>query len=146
MLEGLSGELGIENHVVFRGFVPQEEVAGLYEAADIFLQPNREIAGDTEGFGIVFLEASACGVPVIGGTAGGTADAIAEGVSGFRVDAEKPEEIASALRVLAWDGGLRARLGAQGAARVAEGFTLDRAAQRFGELLEQVLAGRGNFQ
>ncbi len=139
-LERLSRDLGLSARIVFRGFVPEKEVAALYEAADIFLQPNRNIRGDTEGFGVVFLEASACGLPVIGGTAGGTADAIAEGVSGLRVDAESVESIAAAVRLLSCDRELRRKLGTQGAARVASQFTVDQAAARFGDLLAGVLA------
>ena len=142
-LEGLSRALGIADRVFFRGFVRNEEIAGLYEAADIFLQPNREMEGDTEGFGVVFLEASACGLPVIGGTAGGTADAIEEGVSGYRVDGESVDEIASAVWRLAADGALRRRLGAQGAERVARRFSVEEAALRFRDLLLGVLARRG---
>lgn len=141
-LERLSRELGIAERVAFRGFVPDDEVAELYEAADVFLQPNREIDGDTEGFGIVFLEASACGLPVIGGIAGGTADAIEEGVSGFRVDGESVEAIAQALRRLTGDAELRERLGAQGAARVAADFTVEQAAAQFNGMLMDVLDRR----
>ena len=141
-LERLSCELGIAERVAFRGFVPDDEVAELYEAADVFLQPNREIDGDTEGFGIVFLEASACGLPVIGGIAGGTADAIEEGVSGFRVDGESVEAIAQALRRLTGDAELRERLGAQGAARVAADFTVEQAAAQFNGMLMDVLDRR----
>ncbi len=139
LLEDLSRELGIASHVTFLGFVPDGEVPALYEAADVFLQPNREIRGDTEGFGVVFLEASACGLPVIGGIAGGTADAIEEGVTGYRVDAESAEAIARVLRPLCADTALRLRLGSQGTARVRADFTVDHAAKRFGDLLEGVL-------
>ena len=139
-LKGLSHELGVAAHVEFRGFIADEEVPTLYEAADIFLQPNREVRGDTEGFGVVFLEASACGLPVVGGTAGGTADAIEEGVSGYRIDGDSVEAIAAALRLLCADAGLRTRLGRQGAERVATHFTVETAAARFETALESVLA------
>lgn len=142
-LEMLSRALHIEDHVSFRGFAPEQEVADLYEAADVFLQPNREINGDTEGFGIVFLEAGACGLPVIGGVAGGTADAIEEGVSGYRVDGESVEEIARALWRLIGDEGLRLKLGRQGAERVTAHFSVERASARFAGLLDGVLAGKG---
>jgi phosphatidylinositol alpha-1,6-mannosyltransferase len=139
-LKALSDALGLSNCVCFRGFVPESDVPALYEAADIFIQPNRDIGGDTEGFGVVFLEASACGVPVIGGIAGGTADAIAEGVSGFRVDGESVEEIARVLGQLIEDPELRRRLGDEGARRVANLFTVERAALDFESLLSEVLA------
>jgi len=138
-LRSLSEELGLAEHVEFLGFVKDEEIAGLYEASDIFLQPNREIDGDTEGFGIVFLEASACGVPVIGGIAGGTADAIAEGVSGYRVDGDSVTEIAGAIERLAHDGELRTRLGVQGAEMVASRFSVEEASLQFAALLRGVM-------
>ena len=141
-LRTLSEELGLSERVLFYGFVPDADVAALYEAADIFIQPNRDIEGDTEGFGIVFLEASACGLPVIGGCAGGTADAIAEGVSGFRVDGECVDEIAAALGKLIEDPELRGRLGDQGAKRVASLFTVERATSEFEGLLMRVLEGK----
>ena len=139
-LEELSHQLGVERHVEFRGFVTDDDVPTLYEAADIFLQPNREIHGDTEGFGVVFLEASACGLPVVGGIAGGTGDAIQEGVSGYRVDGDSVEAIASVLHSLCEDAALRTRLGAQGAERVAAEFTVEAAVKRFDEMLTGVLA------
>ncbi len=138
-LEALSHELGISDRVYFIGFVADEQLAGIYGAADVFLQPNREIAGDTEGFGVVFLEANACGIPVIGGSAGGTGDAIEEGESGFRVDGESVPEIAGALEQLCNDAALRKQMGAKGAARVRRDFTAEAAATRFGELLTTVL-------
>ena len=69
-------ELGLEDHVHFLGFVPDAELPGVYRNCDIFISANRELeGGDFEGFGIVFLEASASGKPVIGGASGGTAGA-----------------------------------------------------------------------
>jgi phosphatidylinositol alpha-1,6-mannosyltransferase len=135
----LSEQLALTDCVTFMGFIPDSNLAEIYEAADIFLQPNREIDGDTEGFGIVFLEAAACGLPVIGGTAGGTADAIAEGINGYRVDGESLQEIGEAIERLAGDAQLRQRMGLQGAAMVAEDFTAEQAAKRFEKLLDSVL-------
>jgi phosphatidylinositol alpha-1,6-mannosyltransferase len=123
-LETLASELEIDTHVHFYGFVPDVRVPVLYEAADLFIQPNREIDGDTEGFGIVFLEANACGLPVIGGIAGGTADAIEDGVSGLRVDGDSVQAIADAVYSLVWNRSLRIRLGTQGAERVRRNFTV----------------------
>jgi phosphatidylinositol alpha-1,6-mannosyltransferase len=136
-LEGLASELGITSHTHFYGFVPDGQVPILYEAADLFLQPNREINGDTEGFGIVFLEANACGLPVIGGIAGGTADAIEDGVSGLRVDGDSVQAIADAVHSLVWNSSLRKQLGIQGAARVHRSFTVERAVAQFSRILAE---------
>ena len=113
-LRALVTELGAEDYTRFEGFVPEDRVPSYFGAADIFLQPNRDLSGDTEGFGIVFIEASACGTPVIGGVAGGTADAIREGVSGFRVDAENVSSISHAVHLLTGDDELRRRMGLSG--------------------------------
>ena len=141
-LEQLAHQLGLDERVHFLGFVPDEDVAARYQAADIFIQTNREIDGDTEGFGIVFLEANACGVPVIGGAAGGTADAIEEGETGLRVDAEDVSAVAAAIRTLVSDPVLRRSMGQRGAARVRDQFTLPGARERFRSLLDSVLSQR----
>ena len=61
-------DLGVENHVKFTGFVPEDELPDYYRMADLFILPTREL----EGFGLVTLEAMACGVPVLGTPVGGT--------------------------------------------------------------------------
>jgi phosphatidylinositol alpha-1,6-mannosyltransferase len=142
----LAKELGIEDRVDFRGFVEDDAVAGLYQAADLFLQPNREIDGDTEGFGVVFLEANACGLPVIGGTAGGTAAAIEDGITGLRCDGDSVESIAAAVHKLCTDSELRSRMGRAGAKRAVEEFTVEQAAKRFEAMLKGLLEDRGKLQ
>ena len=77
-------EKGVADRVIFAGHVPDEELPAYYNAADVFIMPNREEGTNVEGFGIVFLEANACGIPVIGGRSGGTVDAIADGLFGCR--------------------------------------------------------------
>ena len=66
-LTTLVQELGVQDSVVFAGSVPDQELAAYYAACDVFIMPNREIDGDIEGFGMVYLEAGAAGKPVIGG-------------------------------------------------------------------------------
>lgn len=139
-LQALADELGISTHINFLGFVDSEELPKLYGAADVFLQPNRDIKGDTEGFGIVFLEANACGTPVIGGVSGGTADAIEDGVSGFRVDANHVEAIADKLQLLLNNDRMRVDLGEKGRSRVLAGFTVQKAVTRFEHLISDVIA------
>ena len=76
-LKSLSKELGLEKVVRFVGEVPFESLSEYYNTADIFIMANRTLPnGDVEGFGIVFLEANACGKPVIAGDSGGTADPV----------------------------------------------------------------------
>jgi phosphatidylinositol alpha-1,6-mannosyltransferase len=134
-LRALADRLGLSERVRFLGFVPDEDLAALYGAADVFLQPNRTVDGDTEGFGIVFLEANACGTPVIGGIAGGTADAIEEGVSGFRVDGDSVAEIRAALERILGDDALRRRMARAGLERACRDFTVGACARRFEDIL-----------
>jgi phosphatidylinositol alpha-1,6-mannosyltransferase len=122
-LQKLAVELGIMDSVRFAGHVPQESLPDCYNLCDVFAMLNREEAnGDLEGFGMVFLEASAMGKPVIGGRSGGTADAILEGKTGFRVDASQLDELTATLRMLLTDTNLRRQLGNAGRDRVQREF------------------------
>jgi phosphatidylinositol alpha-1,6-mannosyltransferase len=122
-LQNLALELGIMDSVRFAGLVPGELLPDCYNLCDVFAMPNREEAnGDIEGFGMVFLEANATGKPVIGGRSGGTADAIVEGKTGFRVDASQLDELTATLRMLLTDTNLRRQLGNAGRERVQREF------------------------
>jgi phosphatidylinositol alpha-1,6-mannosyltransferase len=140
-LEALTDSLGLRPHVTFAGRIADEELPAYYRTCDLFLMPNREMPdGDTEGFGLVFLEANACGKPVIGGRAGGAVEAVLEGENGLLVDGWKPEEIAAAIVRLATDKALAGRLAASAidVARAASGQVQ---ARRFYEVCREV-AGR----
>lgn len=69
-LSNLAHELCVSDRVHMLGHVPSDDLPRWYNACDIFAMPNREIHGDTEGFGMVFIEAASCGKPAIAGTAG----------------------------------------------------------------------------
>jgi phosphatidylinositol alpha-1,6-mannosyltransferase len=86
--------------------------------------PSREQleANDVEGFGIIFLEASACAKPIVGGRAGGIPDAVVDGVTGLLVDPHDPRDIANAIGRLLADHDLATRLGNEGRARVVRAF------------------------
>lgn len=108
-------ELGLSSHVSLEGRVPHERLKQLYSECDLFLMPNRELAnGDTEGFGLVFLEANAFHKPVIGGRAGGAVDAIIHEQTGLLVDSESISAIADAIIKLVKDKKLRVKLGDNG--------------------------------
>lgn len=110
-LEQLAMACGVRDAVVFAGAVPDSELIDHYALADAFIMANREMPdGDTEGFGLVFLEANACGIPVIAGKAGGSVDAVTDLVNGLVVDGDRAEEIAAAILRLFQDGALRERL------------------------------------
>ncbi len=91
-------------------------------ACDIFAMPSRQIGNDVEGFGIVLMEASLAGRPVVAGDSGGVRDAVENNTSGFLVDPEKTEAIANAIVRLAEDTALRRRLGEQGRKRALDSF------------------------
>ncbi|RKY57866.1 MAG: hypothetical protein DRP94_07835 [Candidatus Latescibacterota bacterium] len=125
-LKALARKVGVEDKVIFVGFVPDEELPGYYNVCDLFVLPNREteesdyLRGDYEGFGIVFLEAGACAKPVVGGRSGGVEEAVVDGVTGLLVDPRSPEEVAGAVIELLEDRDLRERLGREGRRRAEQ--------------------------
>jgi phosphatidylinositol alpha-1,6-mannosyltransferase len=109
-------ELNLDDHVLFTGPVDAVDLPQYYAMCDVFVMANYEIeeTRDTEGFGIVFLEASACGKPAIGGRAGGAVEAIRDGVTGLLVDSLDTLGLAHSITRLLTDDALARRLGAQG--------------------------------
>jgi phosphatidyl-myo-inositol dimannoside synthase len=138
-LQRLAGELGVSDRVHLLGHVSYDDLPRWYAACDVFAMPNRDIDGDTEGFGLVFLEAACAGKPAVAGTAGGTDSAVVDGVTGLRVDGERLEAIAQALTGLLSDVATAEQMGLNGRTRVLENFTHQR---RVGELRELALRGR----
>jgi phosphatidylinositol alpha-1,6-mannosyltransferase len=101
-------DAGVEDKVVFAGDVPDEDLVDHYCLGDVFVMPNRELPnGDTEGFGLVFLEANSCGLPVVAGRDGGSMDAVQNGANGLVVDGHSVDAIAVAMLSLREDGRLR---------------------------------------
>jgi len=96
-LEDLTARLGLQTRVSFLGRLELSEIVELYNLADLFVMLSREEPPDVEGFGLVFLEAAACGLPSVGGRSGGIPDAIDEGKSGWLVDPCNIEEIAATI-------------------------------------------------
>jgi phosphatidylinositol alpha-1,6-mannosyltransferase len=96
-LEALAVRLGVQNQVSFLGTLPLSEIVELYNVADLFLMLSREEPPDIEGFGLVFLEAAACGLPSVGGRSGGIPDAIEDGQSGWLVDPRDTQAITATL-------------------------------------------------
>jgi glycosyltransferase involved in cell wall biosynthesis len=91
-IERLAAELGVADNVTFCGFVSDAELPDHYRLADVFAMPS-----SGEGFGIVFLEAMACGTPVLGGNRDGTTDALADGELGELVDPSSSDAVARGL-------------------------------------------------
>lgn len=110
-LKQLIGEKKLQESVTLAGPLSNDDLISAYRSADLFIMPNRTMPdGDTEGFGLVFLEANACGRAVIGGRAGGAVEAVRDGVTGLLVDGNFAPEIANAVSRLLADDELRRRL------------------------------------
>jgi len=120
------------------GRVPHEDLPALYGCGDVFamLCRNRWAGLEQEGFGIVFLEAAAAGVPQVAGDSGGAAEAVADGETGLVVHRpDDPSEVASALARLLDDPACRAEMGTAGRRRAVEDFSYDVLAHRLGGAL-----------
>ncbi|MFI6596946.1 glycosyltransferase family 4 protein [Nonomuraea sp. NPDC050536] len=122
----------------FAGSVPAERLPGYYAAASVFAMPCRtRLRGiDVEGLGIVFLEASASGLPVVAGDSGGAPDAVRHGETGLVVDGTDVAEVSAALVELLTDPERARKLGAEGRQWVAREWAWDLVAARFRALLD----------
>jgi phosphatidylinositol alpha-1,6-mannosyltransferase len=129
-LEHLTTKLGLNHLVTFLGHVPDDKLPGVYRQADIFVMPAREIeaTGSVEGFGIVYLEASASGLPVIAGRSGGAVEAVRDGETGFLVAPDDLPALTETLARLLADADLRQRLGQNGRRWIESEMNWDRAA------------------
>ena len=115
-LKRLARDAGVEGEVVLTGSVPWSELPAHYDAGDVFAMPcrTRRAGLEVEGLGIVYLEASATGLPVVGGNSGGAPDAVLEGETGFVVDGTSQAEITRRVIELAQDRDLARRMGQTG--------------------------------
>lgn len=122
-LHRLAIDLGVADRLHLLGHVAPRDLPRWYNACDMFAMPNRDIEGDTEGFGIVYLEANACGKPAIAGRAGGTGSAVENGVNGLRVDGDDTGSVEAAIARLLTDAAECRRIGEAARARIVESFT-----------------------
>ncbi len=136
-LRGLVSALGVDDRVLFAGSVPWVELPAHYAAADVFAMPCRTRGSglDVEGLGIVFLEASASGLPVVAGRSGGAPETVQPGRTGLVVDGRDVEQIARATSELLINRVLAARWGANGRTWVSQTWNWDSSAQRLAGLL-----------
>jgi phosphatidylinositol alpha-1,6-mannosyltransferase len=114
VLQALVKHLGLEEHVDFLGEVDDGKLRQCYRECDLFVLPNRAVGRDVEGFGMVLLEAQACGRPVVAGRSGGTCDALKAEETGLLVDCqdpERPEELVAAVCRLLGNATERAAFG-----------------------------------
>jgi phosphatidyl-myo-inositol dimannoside synthase len=136
-LDGLIREHGLADAVHLIGAVSEPDLPRWFNACDVFVMPNRDVSGDNEGFGMVFIEAAACGKTSIAGEAGGTGSAVLHNQTGMRVDGESVPAIESTLRTLLTDSVLRTRLAESAYARVLELFGWNRVAESTGRLVDK---------
>jgi phosphatidylinositol alpha-1,6-mannosyltransferase len=140
-LEQLAVAMGVRDCVVFARQIPDKDLPEIYSLCDVFAMPARERLDecDVEGFGLVYLEANACGKPVIGGRSGGIPDAIVDGLTGLLVDPHDSNEIANALIQLLQDRELSTKMGYEGRKRVVRDFTWERIARQVQGILDSVV-------
>ncbi|MYW15562.1 glycosyltransferase [Streptomyces sp. SID2955] len=136
-LRRLAHESGLAGSVRFTGAVPWSELPAYYGAGDVFAMPCRTRRGglDVEGLGIVYLEASATGLPVVAGDSGGAPDAVLDGETGWVVRGGEPAEAAERITVLLQDAELRRRMGERGRRWVEEKWRWDLLAEKLKALL-----------
>jgi len=136
-LERLAQRTGVSRSVVFTGAVPLAELPAHYAAGNVFAMPCRTRRGglDVEGLGIVYLEASASGLPVVGGDSGGAPDAILDGETGYVVPGRDTGAVASRIAGLLADPAGAAAMGEKGAAWVDREWRWDLVAERLWQIL-----------
>ena len=101
-LKQLVKDLSLEKHVTFIDFIPDEDLKKIYSVSKVYVMASRTLheTGDSEGFGITFLEANACGCPVIGSYEGGIPDAVENEINGLLVPSDSPNDISKAIKKL----------------------------------------------
>ena len=134
-LRRLAAETGVEDAVVFAGFVPDADLAAYYAACDCFILCSRQVGTDVEGAGNASLEASASGRPAIAGRSGGTDEHVVHGETGVLVDPTDPAAIAEAALAILGDRAEARRLGQQGRRMTEERFVWDTTAAVLAPLL-----------
>lgn len=138
-LQRLARQQGVSTDVILTGTVPPEELPAHFAAGDVYAMPCRTRAGglDVEGLGIVYLEASASGLPVLAGDSGGAPDAVRHGQTGYVVDGRSPAAVAGRLAELLIDRASAARMGQAGRRWVEAEWRWDTQAARLQRFLTE---------
>jgi glycosyltransferase involved in cell wall biosynthesis len=132
-LEQLVHEYDVVDQVCFWGRVSDQALLRAYQDCDIFVMPS-----EGEGFGIVYLEASACGKPVIGSNVGGAVDTVEEGVTGFCIDPKSDEALIETVGKILLSPGLAKQMGQAGIQHAKDGFSPSSLDKRLKMLLKQM--------
>lgn len=142
-LQRLTDELQLNDHVIFHGELSDDAMLQAYQQCDVFVLPNRQVGSDIEGFGMVLVEAQACGKPVIAGASGGTAETMHIPETGAVVACDEPGPLAALVTKWLLDPALCESMGAAGRAWAAAQFDWaalsEQAAALFGEVPRRML-------
>lgn len=131
------------DRIIFLGKLTQHELATWYTRCTLYCMPSRELPnGDVEGFGITYLEANAFGKPVVAGNTGGTRDAVIHEKTGYAVEGEDLEALASAIELLVTDGQKATIMGEYGRMRVQQDFQWSTRAAQLNTVIEHVCRAR----
>ena len=132
-LKRLASELKLDKNVFFLGYIDEEKKNDLYNACDIYIMNSHKTnnRGDSEGFGITFLESNACGKPIIGTNVGGIPDAISDYENGLLIEANSPTKTAAAILELFNNNELYDRLSINGLSRIKENFSIKKVGKKY---------------
>ena len=146
-LRKLAAELGVEPNVRWLGFVAEDDLAEVYSASDLFVLCTRDAPEErsVEGFGLVFLEAQACGTPVAGTRTGGIPAAIQDGEGGWLIEQDDQEALAEIIRTLVHSPELFQAAGTQARQRVLREHTWVHYMQRFSSALQNAGISTGQY-
>ena len=135
-----AAQRGVERNVVFAGRIWENERQDFYDALDLFAMPCRHIGeADVEGFGIVFTEANACGVPTVVGRSGGAVEAVEHGKTGLLVSPHNVDEVSNALLSLLANSEKARKMGKRGRRRVEDCFTWGKQVPRLEKYLTSLV-------
>ena len=139
-LERMAERLEIAGSVRFLGKLPHEQLPEYYAAADLFVGPSVvDRSGDTEGLGVVFIEAASAGLAIVGTSVGGISDVLIHEVTGIAVEPDQPDALANAIERLLGDEPLRHKLGAAARQHALSQFSWSQVAGRFSSIFRKVL-------
>jgi glycosyltransferase involved in cell wall biosynthesis len=139
-LERMAERLEIAGSVRFLGKLPHEHLPEYYAAADLFVGPSVvDRSGDTEGLGVVFIEAASAGLAIVGTSVGGISDVLIPEVTGIAVEPDQPEALANAIERLLGDEPLRRRLGEAARQHALRRFSWSQVAERFSDVFRRAL-------
>jgi len=140
-LEKLTDSLGLSNEVIFAGNLGRKNILNLFRSVDVVALPSTLISedGHHESFGIVAMEAAACGKPVIVGSFGGQPETVIHGETGFVIDGDDVQAIENAIERLIEDKALAKKFGEAGRRRSVAQFSWERLSQKAEKMLGDVV-------